>query len=256
VAFAPFGLNDTNPSLYSFLDPLMPDETKCKDVADRQSCVSLIEAAVDTARLSPILPPLSLDLETKHWNFVDGGYSDNSGATTALDIYRALKNVPSDEIDLRVILLTSSNPRPNLATDIGKSAVGGAVSWTSALVKSSGNAAVATACDEMYLDPSHSELRTRGCIEHAGVKDGKLQLVEIQEQTPGLSAGWEVSRTTFAVISWMLGKAQDCPRLRETASDDDDLSEQPAGSPNAQLTREILRRNSCVMRLILEQVRG
>ncbi len=113
VAFAPFNLHATDESLYSFSDVGMPSEPRA----------NLMGAASVSARFPLIMPPFSAvmqnpdktnpkKMDTKRWNFVDGAYSDNSGASTAIDIYRAIKDTPN--VDLHIILITSTNPAPNL----------------------------------------------------------------------------------------------------------------------------------------------
>jgi predicted acylesterase/phospholipase RssA len=271
VAFAPFRLHDLDESLYSFRDPFMPDEN-CSNKHEPLWCISLMTAAGVSARFPGLMPPFSVKLEHKHdkrykrWNFVDGGYSDNSGATTALDIYRALKHLyPPDEVDLRVVLITSARSQPNLADQ----SVNGTVfldtlAPINAILKvreGLANDAIGRACSEIYLDPAQPEVQSKGCIEHAGVKDhGELQIVEIQDQTYGLPLGWKISQTSFAVISWMLGKAEGCPAVNQAASNveasKDQTSAQSNDSQNTQLTKDILRRNSCVSRLLMELVRG
>ena len=93
----------------------MPDEG-CRNNGGGQSCVSLMTAAGVSARFPGIMPPFSVKMYgDKYWNFVDGAYSDNSGATTALDLYEALKGaVPDTDVDLRIVLITSANPQPKL----------------------------------------------------------------------------------------------------------------------------------------------
>src|SRR5262249_55123662 len=109
VAFAPFGLHETDESLYSFGYETMPSEDG----------VPLIKAAVVSARFPGILPPYSISMTAKsgelRWNFVDGGYSDSSVATTALALHRKLEGIAGDRAVIRVILLTSSNPAPDLS---------------------------------------------------------------------------------------------------------------------------------------------
>ena len=264
-------LHDVDESLYSFADPGMPDED-CPKNRGSASCISLMTAAGVSARFPGMMPPLSVRLgeeakREKRWNFVDGGYSDNSGATTALDIYRALKSIVGpQEVELYVILITSARTEPNLQDQ----SVNGTVfldtlAPVNAILKvreGLANDAVGRACSEIYPVPvpKESEMQrpetlSKGCIKHAGVKDGKLQIVEIQDQTYGLPLGWKISRTSFAVIPWMLGKPEDC---QDSVAQDNPAAGQAPVQPNdphAQLTTEILRRNSCVSRLLLELVR-
>jgi hypothetical protein len=195
-------------------------------------------AAGASARFPGMMPPYSVKLngETR-WNFVDGGYSDNSGLTTAHDIFHALKGVNdkkdvnngaflSDTVDLRIVAITSSQTHPNLTDgSVSGTAFLDTLAPIDAILKvreGLANEAVGRACSEFY--PGEHE----GCIKHTG-KDGELQIVEIDDQTYGLPLGWKISQTSFSVIQQMLGGAAACDQ-----------------SSN---------RNSCVSRLLVELVR-
>lgn len=247
VAFAPFHLHDTVASPYSFSDPLMPDED-CPSVPYKQGCVSLIEAAVVSARMPPMFPPFSVSirgLESRKWNFVDGGYADNSGAATALDIYKALQSVAPQNVDLRIILITSSNPEPDPLSNEVMGTYLDPFGGTNALVKSSGNAAVAAACREIYPDGAET------CIGHSGQATAPLQIVEMPNQANAISLGWVVSRTSYDVLSWALGQPASCLDDRQPSVDQ--ASDQSA---NLKLTNVIMQRNSCVMKLIVDLSQG
>jgi hypothetical protein len=241
AAFAPFNLHDLDESLYSFADAAMPDVSN----------IRLMDAAVVTARSPFVFPPYSVRMSGgKRWNFIDGGYSDISGATTALDLYEALERAVPD-VDLRVILITSSNPQPNLSDS--------SISGTAAVVpidafvkmrEELGTKAVARACSEIYADRGSVKQSievNETCIEHAGSADGPLQIVEIQDQTYGLSSAFKISQTTFGVESWILGEPQACASMTQTVG--------PSNDENAQLTSTIFLRNSCVSKLILNLIR-
>lgn len=281
VAFAPFHLHDIDESLYSFSDASMPDES-CPQLAENHSCISLMAAAAVSARFPLVLPPFSVELlDGRRWNFVDGGYSDNSGATTALDLYRVLKEIAPSNVDLQIILITSSNPQPNLTgTEINGTVFRDTIAPIDALMKvrsDLGTDAVARACSEIYPNPDTQESSTRAasskktharnepkesnatCIDHAGDPTQPLQIVEIQDQTYGLALGWKISQTSFAVVSWMLGDPNTCPTKSPptTASTDppsDDNATQQ--TDNAKLNNAIVRRNSCVMKSILDLVQA
>ncbi len=280
VAFAPFHLHDVNESLYSFSDASMPDED-CPRIADQQSCISLMEAAAVSARFPLVLPPFSVQMrDGKRWNFVDGGYTDNSGATTALDLYEKLKDVaPHDVVDLTIVLITSSTPQPDLSgTDISGTAFRDTLAPIDALMKvraDLGNDAVARACSAIYPEDANQPKRfvhvdnnadprprTRqtesngSCIEHAGQPGKALQIVEIQDQTYGLSLGWKISQTSFSVVSWMLGDPQKCrrsPAIVTTTQPQNSAEQAPAEpSNNLQLNDQIVAKNSCVMKSIVD----
>jgi hypothetical protein len=259
AAFAPFRLHDLDESLYSFFDTSMPDERSTR----------LVEAAGVSARFPLIMPPFSAALpDGRHWNFVDGAYSDNSGVTTALDLYRMLRDIAPPNVDLRMIVITSSNPQPNLTDkSINGTVFRDTIAPIDAMMKvreDLGNDAVARACSYVYdSDPKNrtgthapkSMAVSENCIDHAGSENGALQIVEIQDQTYGLPLGWKISRTSFAVVSWMLGEPKTCPPEKATVPSSKD---QPTGkseeNENAQLTKTILQRNSCVLKLIIDLV--
>jgi hypothetical protein len=158
-----------------------------------------------------------------------------------------------------------------------------------------GDQAVARACTYIYSSPAKEENRGRVsvmetnafCVNQSWKTDGTapLQMVEIQDQTYGLALGWKISATTFAVIKWMLGTPDGCIDPAATPSNSDDQSspgtkdsaeaQSPASGssaadqigskkttpvasaedPNAQLTKAILRRNSCVLTSMAKLVR-
>jgi hypothetical protein len=278
VAFAPFSLNDLDESLYSFSDPSMPTETD----------LSLMQAAGVSARFPFIMPPLSAVMESKvtdaktgeiktvekRWNFVDGAYSDNSGATSALDIYKAIESVAEPYVDLRLILISSSVTQPDLtSSDINGTVFRDTVAPIDALMKvreDLGNDAVARACTYVYHDDlirrpvirsstnasaakSKSETN-EDCVEYAGDPQAPLHIVEIQDQTYGLSLGWKISKTSFDVVSWMLGSPDICPaqKIQSTAVPDSNRKDEAATEENvnAQLSKNILDRNSRVLSMI------
>ena len=283
VAFAPFSLNDLDESLYSFIDPSMPTEDD----------LSLMQAAGVSARFPFIMPPLSAVMKstagdakkaagetTKRWNFVDGAYSDNSGATSALDIYKAIENADPDHVDLRLILLSSSVTQPDLTGgDINGTVFRDTVAPIDALMKvreDLGNDAIARACTYVYRDdpirrpvvrssnaaslPKPKPESNEDCVEHAGDPQAPLSIVEIQDQTYGLSLGWKISKTSFAVVSWMLGKPDGCPDPNAQQRDvqDEGSKDKPATEENvnAQLSKTILDRNSCVLKMITGLIDG
>lgn len=273
VAFAPFHLHSLDESLYSFSDPWMPNES-CPTRHDVQSCVSLMKAAAVSARFPLVLPPFSTQMtDNKRWNFVDGGYADNSGATTALDLYRALNSVAPSSVDLKIVLITSSTPQPDLSThEINGTVFRDTIAPIDALMKvraDLGNDAVARACSLFYQSSTNPtpaganaghptgakgpKEENEPCIQHSGEQSAPLQIVEIQDQTYGLSLGWKISQTSFAVVSWMLGKPADClVDPRKTSAD----SKHTVGQPdeNNQLTWQIVNRNSCVENAIVHLV--
>jgi hypothetical protein len=290
VAFAPFHLHAVDESLFSFSDEKMPDES-----CERQGCVSLIEAAAVSARFPLMLPPFSVALADtgpaearkeagrgdpqakadRRWNFVDGGYADNSGATTALDLYQALKDVAGDKVNLQIVLVTSAIPPPDF-TKIKGTVFRDTLAPIDALMtvrEDLGNDAVARACSaipapQQDVQPGVKKAtmtESKGaCLVRGDRPDAQLRIVEIQDQTYGLSLGWKISKTSFDVVSWMLGQPSKCETASPPPGADGSAPSPDLSKPlsvanedaNADLNSEIVGRNSCIMHQIQTLIEG
>ncbi len=258
AAFAPFPLHAIDGSLYSFVDKNMPDDTY----------LTLLGAAAVSARFPAVLPPYSLLISTGQpnagspsgavrWNFVDGGYSDTSGAATALSLYDALKPAAkADHVVLRVILLTSSDPRLE-PDDIDGTAFADTLGPIDAMLSvrdGLGNEAVARACDGILgASTAHADSESR-CEDLAGKPDSPFQIVGIEDETYGLSLGWKISQTTFGVVSWMLGEPQ---LAAGSICQGEAPSKTPAPQANGQFTlnEKVVCANSRVQDAILKSLK-
>jgi hypothetical protein len=188
-------------------------------------------------------------------NFVDGGYADNSGAQTALDLYRAL--VPEDDqsssgqpggrqqdgptakvqdpsVDIKIILITSDDPLPDLR-QISGTDFGDTVAPISALLQvreGLGDQAVARVCD--YFRETEKGEVDASCNTPKG-KPWKLDLVRIQDQVYGLPLGWKISDSTVTLLSSLIGRSDDCQNV----------------AASSERAKDILS-NSCVLRDVEE----
>lgn len=276
VAFAPFSLHGSgDQSLYSFSDqdmPGCPASKPCpKGANDPPKQIALMDAAIDSARFPLILPAYSVEIKENpkdvRWNFVDGGYSDNSGASTALALYRVLAPIAQiHNVDLELVMLTSSYSQPDLAP--GKVTVSGTqfrdtLAPIDAILKvreGLGNEAVARVCD--FFNDASNKKQAR-----------HLQIVALDDQAFDLPLGWKLSPTTFNVVSWMLGAAEACstgdsppeacqppPNAQPSTSQTGDIFglllqdlslAQPASASGSQTNLEEQRdKNSCVLKHI------
>jgi hypothetical protein len=242
VAFSPFALHAYDDSLYSFSDKNMPGDRDIK----------VIDAAVVSARFPGMLPPFSVMMKEKKeelpWNFVDGGYSDNSGASTALAIYRALESVPGNA-EIKIILLTSSNPQPDLtpeaAAPISGTLFRDTLAPITALLKvrqGLGNQAVARVCEQLKT----REDRDGNCKSQARKAMSPLKIVELEVQTYELPLGWKLSRTTFEVVKWMLGKPELCK------SGNAQINTEKNNNRADDDSKRILESNSCVLQWVAD----
>lgn len=252
AAFAPFSLHGSgDQSLYSFSDQYMPgspasaSNTSCdtgSNISSKQ--ITLMDAAIDSARFPLILPAYSVEMEENpkgryvRWNFVDGGYSDNSGASTALALYGALEPIAKHlNVDLELVLLTSSYSQPDLTP--GRVKISGTqfrdtLAPIDAMLKvreGLGNAAVARASDYFKGKAAH------------------LAIVQLNDRAFDLPLGWKLSPTSFNVVSWMLGSPEECSKSVSTQREPGVT--QPASTSASRTNLEVQRdANSCAQKQI------
>jgi hypothetical protein len=273
AAFAPFPLHAIDDSLYSFADQNMPADLP-------RNPVTTIDAALVSARFPGILPPYSVLVnsvseprpgtapgqsntnsgsspEMLRWNFVDGGYSDTSGATTALVLYQALKDTAaSRNVQLRVILVTSSDPRldPN---KINGTVFGDTLAPVDAMLSvraGLGNEAVARACNGIAGDAANGKTGEKTCEDFSADASSPLQIVGVEDQTYGLSLGWKISQTSFNVVSWMLGEPQFASEQVCQGPLANSASPSPQANGQFTLNEKVVCANSRVLAAVLESL--
>ena len=266
VAFAPFQLKPTGDgTLYSFADRVFVGSPGNESAEVRS--VTVMQAAVTSARFPGAMGAWQLrdhvveiaapgrgngtEQITKTWNFVDGGYADGSGVSTALEIYQKLKSYieegkradgrPLPDIDLRLIVLTESPPQ----LDLSKVANGTKFSDTVAPVAALLNVrsllasrAVTSAADQLSsqdkIVPGDIGLATTGRLGDPKRKSSLL-VVRLDLDDFPLTLGWTISDFSNSTIRLMLGEAELCRDLE----------------PAAERSRDTILGNSCVQRELL-----
>lgn len=289
VAFAPFSLSaGADKTMFSFLDDDLT--TKFADQKQSGENVSLMFAAIASARFPGILPPFAIRVHpnesksphwldrfppistllqftskllhwldrlplistlleftkgdsSNRWNFVDGGYADNSGAATALGLYVALadKLEGRTDVDLKLILLTSDNPAPKFESIRGTS-YGDTIAPLEAMLSvraGLANQAVTRACD--YL--SNAESKESPCEEKANAADAgkpwKIKVIKLQDQAYGLALGWTISRSSLDVVSKFVATHTDYCKPPNKSDDQ-----------KAFATAQAISNNSCALQAI------
>ena len=255
AAFAPFPLHSiSDGTLYTFYgsDAKYPGKGDFEVVgASVPNNRSLIEAAFVSARFPLIVPawPINATLSerpplTRHWNFVDGGYVDNSGASTALELYAALKEhigKTGDPVDLYLVLLTAADISPNLRDIKDGTSFSDTVAPATALLSVRGqlsSRAVIRAIDQIEPNPRPGQLAGR-----AGAT--KVLVVNQKQSTFELPLGWKISQTTDDIVRLMLGRSDLC-------------NAQPHG-PLDESIRDavsVIRDNSCVKLRLMNLLQG
>jgi hypothetical protein len=258
VAFAPFRLHSSaaqasavqDGTLYSFADSGMPGEDK----------IPLMRAAVASARFPGILPPMSVKMpqtrmsakepQDRWWNFVDGGYADSSGAATALALFDALQPRSCDlKVDLKVILLTSADPRPDFQNLNGSDfhdtmAPIEAISSVRGLI---GSQAVTRAYDHLKSPVP--------CPGQQVAPDWQILEVKLDDEKYSLPLGWKISKTTFNLISFLIGRPEPCAETVPLAPADQ--QNDGTGIEKKALETEIaLQKNRCVMYQVEQTLSG
>jgi hypothetical protein len=242
VAFAPFSLDGLGGgSLYSFSD------------FSKQE-LSLAGAAVVSARFPGILPAFSMSQGGRHLNLVDGGYSDASGAFTALDLFSALKPLTPDGVELRLILLTSARSKLKISQLEETSARDTLTPFVTLLNVRGVFWEIAVAHTIAAVDPRNARaLQELTSPAQEGADDWNAALVQIDEQSFALSLGWRISPTTQKIISLLMGEPRLCIEQNMSAIEASKNVEASAIHPEkeeASIASRTLLANSCVMRSI------
>lgn len=184
--------------------------------------LTLIDAAVTSARFPGLLPAWPL-LHTVQrgaparasklrLNFVDGGYADASGASTAAEIMTALEQIVSarrlgDAVSLHLILLTDTETSAPLETADGTdfSDVIAPINTLLSVRQLLARSAVTRAVKEL-----EKQAQTNSSVEI-----GVLRIAIDRRMFP-LPLGWSLSKTTNDLIVAMLGSERGCvPELLE-----------------------------------------
>ena len=253
VAFAPFALGGMRDgTLYAFGDR----ELAGPGLDD----ISVAGAAVVSARFPGVVPAFSLRKTTlwpagtrvQRWNFVDGGYADASGSTTALEVYKALESSDSaKDIDLRLVVLTQTRPKTEFATITGT--VSPDLVAPANTLLSVGDLLAQQAVMRALAETDGNnikELRSRASRAQTGYEDKwKAAVIELDRQSFSLALGWSISQSTHAVISLMVGWPELCPLLANASQSE--LEEEAAGP---KISAQTIRANSCVLQALTKLI--
>lgn len=254
--FSPFALDGIGEgTLFALSD--LPDLLSGKSVEGRKEIrarldvQTVIDAAVTSARFPGVLPAWPLSHRGLQLNFVDGGYADASGATTAVDVFQTLKEhiakregawrpslgagQPSDGVRplpprtvlLRLILLTDNETTVDLASERG------------------------TRFRDIVA-PVTALLNVRQLLARRAVKRAVSQVdpeeilkFEIDHRIFPLPLGWTLSNLSNNLVGAMLGSAQR-PCVKNEAAQNDAMPAAPT------LFHQVVGRNSCTHQEIIK----
>ena len=190
VAFAPFALQPFGGgTLYSF-------DSLSKGPSDP----TLISAAVISSRFPGLMPPWTFKLDKgSRLTFVDGGYADSSGVTTALQLYNKLKQVGGDDVDLYLIALTDKSKALTAAAGVEPVGSMAVRSWFYDVL-----APVTTLL-------SVRDLQSRKAVTEARTELGeKMIVLQLDQAAFPLPLGWKLSGLSSDIIRLTIGDPARC----------------------------------------------
>ncbi len=195
VAVSPFPLAQFGGGTLYSVDEVKRDLSAAAPQAD----LSLMEAAVVSARFPVIMPPWILSLgKGRRLTFVDGGYADSSGTATALQLYNKLKSIKPDNVDLYLITLTDKliSLSDTDAEPVGEARV---QSWF-----------------YDFLSPvttllSVRDLQSRKAVTEAYRElENKMIVIRLDQKAFPLPLGWKLSGLSSDIIRFTIGTPESC----------------------------------------------
>ncbi len=202
VVFAPMGLNSKDKTvgdgtLWSFADLFNHRQPEWRG---SPFSPTLGEAAATSARFPFALPPLSLSARNERYNFGDGGYADGSGVATGLELYTAIRR--SQEPLLKPYLLMVTFRYEEV-----KPEKGGGTSFTD------------------FYSPIRAILGVRENLSGKSVtrainqvNANQRSIIAIDTNKFHIGLGLQLSRTSYEVLSLLIGKPEWCDRNKPTES--------------------------------------
>lgn len=245
VAFAPFSLLKVGAGTLSSFSDISRTLLLTARTRDRLKQTTVIDAAVSSARFPGILPAWPLlhnglvteSGETRQLNFVDGGYADSSGASTASDVLERLRQIIETmelgkRVSLHLILLTDTDTTIDLARAQGNNFID---TW--APVTALMNVRQLTA--RRAVAQAVAELRER----NVGVVT-----LEIDHRIFQLPLGWTLSPTSNLLIQRMVASDRPCLARQDPRT----LTSEMISPPPTTAFEDLVRRNACERARIID----
>lgn len=209
VAWAPFSLEKSGDgTLRSARDIGLPD-------------VAIADAVTVSARFPGTVP--AYQFRQRLWHFVDGGYADSSGATTALELRNRLartvadlkRSDPSLNVDVRLILLTDTEALKTDATNPQGNPARDTLAPFIALMK----------VRDLLARQAVQRALARGAMARldADPSGSGVSVIELEAERFKLPLGWKLSKTTHGLISLLMAPPHICPTPRPTGEAYDKL---------------------------------
>jgi hypothetical protein len=159
---------------------------------------TLADAAVASARFPGVLPPLSLTVGQTRHNYGDGGYADGSGVSTALEMYRAAVRIAAQSPDITPLLVMITFNYSPVKPDDADTAFVETGAPVEAILGVRNNMSDQAITRAENFGGEDTEVRY------------KVLRVSINPDDLGLALGLQLSRTSYRVVSLLLGRPEWC----------------------------------------------
>lgn len=232
VAFAPFSLEAAGDgTLWSFSDIYGDNKPEFRGKPFEPT---LADAAVTSARFPGAVPPLSLTFNGRRHNYGDGGYADASGVTTALAIYETLKALPeksTGKVAPALVMITFDYAQRRPAEENG-TRFADSLAPVSAILGVRENLARKAITRAIRIEKSRQK---------------NIMRIVVRPEDYGIALGWNLSRTSYEMLSLLIGKADWCNDGQAALAKE---KAQQGGTLD-----NIIIANSCVAREVLERLK-
>ena len=192
--------------------------------------ITVLDAAIVSARFPGILPAYSNDRAEGRTNLVDGGYADSSGATSAHVLFQKLEKIakanPRMNVELKLILLV--NDTHIIQNNREGTSLVDVLAPVIAMLK----------VRDLQAQRAVAQIRE---AFHAN-KRQNLQLIKLPLSDLGLPLAWGISKITYDAISASIGRPTHCEKSN------------PDGLKQAVSARDIAGGNSCKIAEILSSL--
>jgi len=207
IAYAPFPLTGAGDETLTAMSELRAHHADAVDPNPE----TLIRAAVASARFPAVLPAMIQSGAAPPyywWNFVDGGYADASGGTTALEIYKAIANKQESiekaagvRFDLKLLLLTESTTDPKTPSGPGLSHAISPITTLLTIREQIGRRAVARVINDLLpIKPEQTDLSGLAALDCGKNERSRMYSIVLNNTAISLPLGWMLSRHTANTI--------------------------------------------------------
>ena len=164
----------------------------------------------------------------------------------ALDIYRKLEpQVGKLNVDIKVILLTSSSPGKGFSRESGTEFRDTVVPIYTMLKVRDLTASQSVARVSSYFNDRD---KRNGVDTNASPSNSTLRTVELEADSFSLPLGWKLSKATFGVISSLIGRAEICDET-SIKTEKDATATMLESKAEITIDKEpTLHKNGCVLR--------